>query len=236
MGVSAAAVLKGILRCGCCDAAMVPSYTTTRKGKRYLYYLCHAAAKNGHDSCQVKSVAAAQIEGAVFTYLKNIFADPEMVARTFRAMRSQSSEERGAQSRQKAELEKRMADLRKSIGRLVRATDGKAEGALSTELRNLNDEYAQAENRLRELGAENGGQDGLPSEQDVAKALRTIEPLWEELFPAEKERIVRLLVDAVTVRPDGLSIRLRPTGLITLAAEVAPDATNANEELAEAKA
>jgi hypothetical protein len=70
----------------------------------------------------------------------------------------------------------------------------------------------------------------------VAKALRTIEPLWEELFPAEKERIVRLLVDAVTVRPDGLSIRLRPTGLITLAAEVAPDATNANEELAEAKA
>jgi hypothetical protein len=60
----------------------------------------------------------------------------------------------------------------------------------------------------------------MPSEQDVAAALRTIEPLWEELFPAEKERIVRLLVETVTVRPDGLSIRLRPTGLITLAAEI----------------
>lgn len=67
------------------------------------------------------------------------------------------------------------------------------------------------------------GQDDMPSEQDVAEALRTIEPLWEELFPAEKERIVRLLVETVTVRPDSLSIRLRPMGLITLAAEVAPD-------------
>jgi len=53
--------------------------------------------------------------------------------------------------------------------------------------------------------------------------MRTIEPLWEELFPAEKERIVRLLVETVTVRPAGLTIRLRPTGLITLAAEVAPE-------------
>jgi len=160
------AILKGILRCGCCDAAMVPSYTT-RRGKRYHYYLCHAAGKKGHDSCEVKSVAAGQIEGAVFTYLKDIFADPEMIARTFRGMRDRS-----------------------------------------------------AEDRQREAAAESGGQDDMPSEQDVAAALRTIEPLWEELFPAEKERIVRLLVETVTVRPDGLSIRLRPTGLITLAAEI----------------
>ena len=93
----------------------------------------------------------------------------------------------------------------------------------------MNDEYAQAENRLRELDAEGGGQADMPSELDVAEALRTIEPLWEELFPAEKERIVRLLVETVTVRPDGLQIRLRPTGLITLAAEVASDAVEEPE-------
>ena len=174
-------------------------------------------------TCQVKSVAAGQIEGAVFTYLRDIFADPEMVARTFRATRDQSVDDRAAMKRQKTALEKRMADLRKAIGRLVRADDGKADGALSVELRTLNDEYAQAENRLRELVAEGGAHDDLPSEQDVSAALRTIEPLWEELFLAEKERIVRLLVETVTVRPDVLSIRLRPTGLITLASEVAPD-------------
>ena len=183
----------------------------------------------------MKSVAAGQIEGAVFTYLKDIFADPEMVARTFRATRTQTTEHRDATGREKAVVEKHLADLRKAIGRLVRAADGKAEGALSAELRSLNDEYAGAEKRLAELAAQPGGQDDMPSEQDVAEALRTIEPLWEELFPAEKERIVRLLVETVTVRPDGLSIRLRPMGLITLAAEVAPNAAmiNANEELVE---
>jgi site-specific DNA recombinase len=103
-------------------------------------------------------------------------------------------------------------------------------------LRALNDEYAGAEKRLAELAAGSDRQDDMPSEQDVADALRTIEPLWEELFPAEKERIVRLLVETVTVRPDGLSIRLRPTGLITLAAEVATDApsADADKELEEA--
>ena len=63
----------------------------------------------------------------------------------------------------------------------------------------------------------------MPTERDVAEALRTIEPLWAELFPAEKERIVRLLVETVTVRPDGLTIRLRPLGLVTLAGEIAPE-------------
>lgn len=229
-----AAILKGILRCGCCDAAMSPTYTV-RRGKRYHYYLCHAAAKDGHDSCEVKSVAAGQIEGAVFTYLKDIFADPEMVARTFRATRQQTAEHRDAVQREKATAEKRLGDLRKAIGRLVRAVGGKAEGALSAELRALNDEYADVEKRLAELATGPDRQNDIPSEQDVADALHTIEPLWEELFPAEKERIVRLLVETVTVRPDGLSIRLRPTGLITLAAEVATDTptTDADKDLEE---
>ena len=176
-----------------------------------------------------------------------------MVARTFQVTQQQAAEQRDAARREKAAVEKRLADLRKTIGRLVRATDGTAEGALSQELRTLNDEYAAAEKQLaklitqadeqaaglnagqatrqatRQTTGQAAGQDAAPSEQDVAAALRTIEPLWEELFPAEKERLVRLLVDTVTIRPDGLTIRLRPTGLITLAGEIAPDTANQPE-------
>jgi len=63
----------------------------------------------------------------------------------------------------------------------------------------------------------------------VAAALKTIDPLWAELFPAEKERLVRLLVESVTVRPDGLSVRLRPGGLTALAAEVQDTETGSVE-------
>ena len=56
----------------------------------------------------------------------------------------------------------------------------------------------------------------------MAEALRAVEPLWDRLFPAQKERIVRLLVETVIARPDGLTIRLRTTGLVTLTGELAP--------------
>jgi site-specific DNA recombinase len=165
-------------------------------------------------------VPAREIEGAVFDYLRALFADPEMVARTFRSTQAQAAEERRTLTREKAAIQKRLDDLRKTIGRLVRTTGGQAESALADELRRLNEEYAEAEQQLREVEVQIDGQGKQPAERDVAAALRTIDPLWKELFPAEKERVVRLLVESVTVRPDGLSVRLRPGGLTALAAEV----------------
>jgi len=226
-----AAILKGILRCGACGTPMAPTYTT-RRGRRYQYYVCHAASKNGHGTCPVKSVPAGQIEGAVFEYLRSVFADPEMVARTFRATQGQAEKERQNLERERDAIRCRLADLRKAIGRLVRAADGKAEGAISDELRRLNEEHAEAEERLREAEDALGRQGDLPTEQDVAAALKTIDPLWAELFPAEKERLVRLLVESVTVRPDGLSVRLRPGGLTALAAEVQDAETESVEATA----
>lgn len=142
---------------------------------------------------------------------------------TFRATRAQAAGQRRAQTRQKTALEKRLSELRKGIGRLVRAAGDTDGGPLADELRKLNDEYTDVEAQVQELEAKLGRQEDVPTERDVAEALRTVEPLWTELFPAEKERIVRLLVETVSVRPDGLTIRLRSTGLVTLAAEVTPD-------------
>lgn len=222
------AVLKGLIRCECCDAAMAPTYTN-RRGKRYHYYVCHAAAKKGYDTCEVRSVPGGQIEQAVFTYLREIFADPAMVARTFRATRAQAAGQRRALTRQKMALEKRLAELRKTVGRLVRAGGDKDDGPLADELRKLNDEYTDVEAQVQQLDVRLDQQEEVPTERDVAEALRTVEPLWAELFPAEKERIVRLLVETVSIRPDGLTIRLRPTGLVALAAEVAPQESEETE-------
>ena len=44
--------------------------------------------------------------------------------------------------------------------------------------------------------------------------------LWDELFPAEQARIVRLLVERVEVGPDGADIRLRIAGLTSLMQEL----------------
>jgi hypothetical protein len=51
-------------------------------------------------------------------------------------------------------------------------------------------------------------------------ALRRLDPLWDELFPAEQARIMGLLVERVDIGPDGLTVRLRIDGLAGLAGEV----------------
>jgi site-specific DNA recombinase len=58
------------------------------------------------------------------------------------------------------------------------------------------------------------------SEEEVRQALERLDPLWDELFPAEQARIVQLLVERVDVSPDGIDIRLRIEGLASLAAEL----------------
>jgi hypothetical protein len=44
--------------------------------------------------------------------------------------------------------------------------------------------------------------------------------LWNELFPAEQARIVRLLVERVEIGPGGADIRLRVAGLANIAGEL----------------
>ena len=58
------------------------------------------------------------------------------------------------------------------------------------------------------------------SEADVREALERLDPLWDELFPAEQARIVQLLVERVDVSPDGADIRLRTEGLTNLVTDL----------------
>ncbi|WP_338025369.1 recombinase family protein [Crenalkalicoccus roseus] len=54
------------------------------------------------------------------------------------------------------------------------------------------------------------------TEREVRDALHRLDPLWDELFPAEQARIVQALVERVTIGPDGADIRLRVEGLAGL--------------------
>jgi len=54
----------------------------------------------------------------------------------------------------------------------------------------------------------------------VADALRQLDPLWDELYPAEQARIVQLLIEHVVLNEDGIQVRFRPEGLNALATEL----------------
>ena len=60
------------------------------------------------------------------------------------------------------------------------------------------------------------------TEVEAREALERLDPLWEELVPAEQARIVRLLVERVDVSPTGADIRLRLDGLASLMRDLRP--------------
>ena len=59
------------------------------------------------------------------------------------------------------------------------------------------------------------------TEDEVREALTELDSLWDELFPAERARIVQLLVERVDVRIQDVEVRLRPNGLSGMVREVA---------------
>ena len=56
---------------------------------------------------------------------------------------------------------------------------------------------------------------------EARAALTQLDPLWDELFPAEQARIVQLLVERIDVMPQGAEVRLRSNGLTGLVRESA---------------
>jgi len=63
------ALLAGLLFCKNCKCPMIPTYTS-KPGRRYRYYVCQTARRNGWRSCPTKSVPARMIEEAVLDQLR----------------------------------------------------------------------------------------------------------------------------------------------------------------------
>jgi hypothetical protein len=62
--------------------------------------------------------------------------------------------------------------------------------------------------------------EGEVPEREVIESVTAFARLWDELFPAEQARVLRLLVECVDLAPDGMQVRLRAEGLQTLVAEL----------------
>ncbi len=142
---------------------MSPSHTR-KNGRLYRYYVTTEAIRRGYDTCPLGCVPAAEIEGAVIAQVRALIRTPELIARTWAAVRRQS---------------------RSSI-----------------------------------------------PEREVRETLIAFEPLWDELFPAEQARLVRLLVERVDVQTDGIEVRLRTEGLGRLVEELRRAQPQSNQDAA----
>jgi site-specific DNA recombinase len=217
------ALLRGIIRCGHCGRSMVCSYTKSRKnGRVYRYYVCNGAMKYGYDSCLVKSVPAGDIEQAVIGQLRPILRSPEIIAQTFRAAVELEAHELDTLHEEQSTLETRLVELKAWASELV--SSDAARETPSERFVELNTEIDLARLQLSNVQTQIVCIQGQSlSEQEVADALRKLDPVWDELFPSEQHRVFRALVESVIVNPDGLDIKLRADGIHSVVAELRDD-------------
>jgi hypothetical protein len=90
------------------------------------------------------------------------------------------------------------------------------EGAVVAEMRRL---IASPEIASRVLEACRQSGEKV-DERAAIEALRRLDGLWTSLYPAEQARIVRLLIDRVTVSSQGLAVDLRNNGIAALARDL----------------
>jgi len=62
--------------------------------------------------------------------------------------------------------------------------------------------------------------DAAIAEREVVESITELAPLWDELFPAEQARIVRLLVERIDLSPEDIQVQLRAEGVQTLVEEL----------------
>ena len=214
------ALLRGLLYCAPCRAAMVHSYTV-RNGKCYRYYVCLTAQQRGWTACPTKSVNAHEMEVAVIDYIRGLGSNIDIFSETVSAVRDQNENrlhdletERRANERELKRLDDRLHAL---------VSDN---SALRTDSRLVTDQMADLQDRIRFLEQRMTVireeiidiQRKTLDEEDLKKALNAFDPVWESLAPREQARILKTLIERVAYdgRDGKVTVTFRSPGIKAL--------------------
>jgi site-specific DNA recombinase len=225
------AMLKGILRCACCDCSMTPTHTTKNGAKRYRYYVCMKAQKRGWNNCKSKSVPAAEIEKFVVDKIRHIGQDSAFVEEVVEQAMIQSDRELRGLLAERDELVKELKYWNEAIFVAAPKIKPGSSDAISLEqLADWQESLQRAEHRHTIVNAKiTALQAQKLTREEVINALTSFEPIWESLTEREQARIVQLIVkqidyDGATGR---VTIIFHPDGIKTIAMENRPELAEA---------
>ncbi len=219
--------LEGVVRCGHCDGAMGLTYT--QKGpRRYTYYHCAKDAKRAVSRCRLKRVPAGDIEKVVLEQLSAVFRTPTLVSRTYFAAKGMEEAGRGRRLKRKERLEDDLLKVReRALEEVTLDGNGSDPGPTLVE---FNEEAVTLSGQLTDVSARAQAFEADPvAEREVAEALQSVETFWEDLFPLERNRLIRLLVEKVEIRETGIDMELKTRGLTSLIIELSGLASEARE-------
>jgi site-specific DNA recombinase len=215
-------LLKGLLRCVPCSAAMTPAHSVRNGNKRYRYYCCIQAQKKGWNACPSKSIPAAEIEQFVVERIRDIGRDPELVQEVIEQVTHQQKERQAELGDEEKlitrELKRWEAEIKNLVGQIKK---GDRNSAAALRLAELEQRFEQETARLAAIRSEMTDHEKQTIEDEqITKALADFDTLWTAMVPHEQVRLIHLLIERIDYdgKQGQVSITFHATGLQTFLA------------------
>jgi DNA invertase Pin-like site-specific DNA recombinase len=191
-------LLKGLIHCGVCGAAMTPAGSRT-----YRYYRCVTRDKLGASACTTKPLAAEAIERFVVGRLRDLAGNERRAAELVAGVRGRLKADRQALVAQRSALSGKVAkvsaEARRLLGSLSRLSGRALQGA-EQRFEGASAAQQQAEQSLAALEAKLSATDEADADAVwVQSALGNFDTLWELMTPDNRQRLVAALLDRIDV-------------------------------------
>jgi len=217
-------LLKGLLHCQACGRAMVHTFTN-RGVKRYRYYTCTNAIRNGREKCPSGSLPAIEIEQLVVRHVRNIGSDAELRGEVLRQAKFHIDEELKLLHQEQKDLQKELKTHHAAMNRLS-GTSAKSESSAGMAA-DLLEKIGRGETRLTAIGLRTKNLEAERIDaREVDAAFADFDSLWATLSPGEQGQLLDLLVARVdfNVESGTIAISFHAAGIKSLAAEPAEGA------------
>jgi site-specific DNA recombinase len=198
----------------------MPAWTNNH-GREYRCYTCSKKVKSGYGKCGLPSIPAGELEKIVVEQLRTLLRHPDVIAHTFREVCASS------QGCPDATMVSRLEELRgrrhqaEQAARSLLGLNDPESSLVQSELKRLNGEIKSLEASIRSIES-----NVMPNRtielNEVITSLQQLDPVWEVLYPAERRRVLELLVKSVTVTKQSVEVRFLPNGIEQIVDELAP--------------
>jgi DNA invertase Pin-like site-specific DNA recombinase len=195
-------LLKGLLRCGLCGAAMSPG-STRRARKVYRYYRCSTHDKHGPKGCPALRLPAGAIEDYVVERIAEAAFDGGLAREVEAALTERLDQRRKDLAELRTKLPGPIANYAANASRYVEEltrVEGKARELVEQRLHIETQRLAAAERQLRDAERALTDLESTAAEvRHVIGALGDFRLVWEAMTTLNRGRLLRALLDHVAV-------------------------------------
>jgi len=190
------ALLRGLLRCKCCDYAMTHTFAGGRKSRSYRYYRCVKAIKSGSSVCSSGTLPAGEIERVVVDEVRALATDRALITRVLTEAQAAIAAELEALADERTGLRNAIQKHHAALRELT--TSGVASAASAAQIAHHHERTADAERRLPQIDARLADLSRETITRPEAEAaFADFDALWTNLIPREQARLLRLLISTV---------------------------------------